>query len=184
MWVQKHEMDSIDKKVMSKIPETEQLIQSCKNFQRQTTTTRNLCSKLECRCRQCYSLSWNRLGSFLQNNSENCPTVCLSIVRPTWNMFILHHKDAVSVKIIWALSGQEKDFKAKTIWSSEHSKPFNNRWCELREMKPISHKINLTEVPTWGFTFSQTRQLTKLASGHICKTKLRLSSPMWNENAV
>ena len=158
MWIQIDEMDKIDKKSQVKDPRSRQFNQSCEIFQRQNTITRNLCTKLECRCRQCYSLSWNRLRRFRQNNSENCLTIWLSIVRPTWNMFTLHHKDAVSVKIIWASMGQEKDIKATTKWSSEHSKQFNNRWSELRQMKPVSQKIDITDVPTGGFTSSQTRQ--------------------------
>ena len=33
-----------------------------------------------------------------ENNSENCPIVCLSSVRPAWNMFTLHHTKAISTQ--------------------------------------------------------------------------------------
>ena len=33
-----------------------------------------------------------------KNNSESCPILCLSNVRPTWYMLTLHHKNAVSTQ--------------------------------------------------------------------------------------
>ena len=33
-----------------------------------------------------------------KNNSENCPILCLSSVRPTWDMFTIPHTNAVSTQ--------------------------------------------------------------------------------------
>ena len=67
-------------------------------------------------------------------NSENCPILCLSSVRPTWDMFTLHDKNAFSARKRLGSNGtsREKDL------SAEHSKLFSD-WCsELREEKTMS----------------------------------------------
>ena len=159
MWIQIDEMDNIDKKVKSKIPKADSSTRAAKFFNAETQSHAifaldwNVDANSAIACRE---TDYEVFGKI--NQKIVLPFVWLSIVQPTWNMFTLHHKDAVSVKIIWASMGQEKDIKATTKWSSELSKPFSNRWSELRQMKPMSQKIDFTDVPTGGFTFSQTRQ--------------------------
>ena len=75
-----------------------QINENCENFQSRTTIILNPRTQLECGHRQSHSLSWNWARSSSKNNSENCPILCLSSVRLTWDMFTIHHTNAVSTQ--------------------------------------------------------------------------------------
>ena len=86
-----------DDEVKSQIRDR-QVNKSRENFRSRTTIVFNTRTQLECGHRQSPCLSWNWGRSSSKNYTENCPILCLSSVRPTWDMFTLHHKNAVSTQ--------------------------------------------------------------------------------------
>ena len=79
-------------------PKDRQVNESCKYTRSRTTIIFTPRTQLECGHRQSHCRSWNWVRSSSKNNSENCPSLCLSSVRPTRDMFTLHDKNAVSTQ--------------------------------------------------------------------------------------
>ena len=81
-WIQFDEMDN--KWRRSKVTDTRdrQVNKSGENFGSWNSIILNTRTKLECGHRQSDCLSWNWARSSSKNNSENCPIICPSSVRP------------------------------------------------------------------------------------------------------
>ena len=63
-----------------------------------------------------------------------CPILCLSSVRPTWDMFTFYHKNVFSTQKHLGSNGTSMGQKL----TAEHSKLFSD-WCsELREIRTMS----------------------------------------------
>ena len=87
-----------DDEVKSQIPETDRSTKVVKTFEAEPQSSSML------------GLNWNVDTDSLivcrgteqqvpaKKNSESCPILCLSSVRPTWDLFTLHHTNAVSTR--------------------------------------------------------------------------------------
>ena len=98
MWIPFDEVDNEWRSSQVINPRGRQINESCDNFRGQATVIHNLWIELECRHRQSHSLSVNWARSSSENISKNYPMLCLSSVRPTWDMPMLHNKNAVSIQ--------------------------------------------------------------------------------------
>ena len=124
----------INDEIKSHIPETDKSTKVVKNLHSRTTIIFNPWTQLECGHRQSHCLSWNWARSSNKNNSENCPILCLSSVRPTWDMFPFTIRMRFPLKSIWAAIGEAWD---KDL-STGHSKLFIY-WCsEFRDIRTIN----------------------------------------------
>ena len=114
-------------------PRDIQINKSCKNFRGRDTFILSPWTELDCRHRLSLSLSWNSARSTSKNNSENCPILCLSNGRPTWDIFTLHDKKALSTQKHLGSNGTSIGRKIV----SRILKLFSD-WCsELREIRTM-----------------------------------------------